>query len=183
MNRLFTLLVIITLSILIPTTFILGQEDNESSTFDSSTPRKAKSRAESHRSNVSVYVNNLLELASKAEGNIGEEMRLVAQEQNSSKEKISEAIEKIEKRGSLRTFLIGTDYKNLGKIRSELAKNEARLNKLNRTAEKMTSSTLSATTSEQIANLTKEQEELKNFIKQNESKLSLFGWFVKLFSK
>ena len=52
---------------------------------------------------------------------IGEEVKAVAKEQNESKEKIMDAMEKVESRGKFKTLLFGTDYKNIGKLRSEIA--------------------------------------------------------------
>ena len=90
---------------------------------------------------------------------------------------------KMEARNWLKTFLLGTDYKNIGMIRSEIAKTQNRINKLTRLLDSMTTSTGSVTTSEQIQNLVQAQTKLSDFIKQNEDKFSLFGWFVKLFNK
>ncbi len=47
----------------------------------------------------------------------------------------------------------------------------------------MPSSTLTASTTEQLQSLTQAQTKLEDFLKANENKFSLFGWFVKLFNK
>jgi len=155
--------------------------DSKNNQAGTSTPSK-RGNADIHRSTVSIFVKNLLDVANETGDGIGDEVRVIAQEQNDAKEKVSSAIDAIESRGGFKAFLIGTDYKNIGMIRSEMVKTQASIDKLNRAIEKMPTSTV-ATTSQEILNLTQEQERLNNFIKQNESKFSLFGWFAKLFNK
>ncbi len=138
--------------------------------------------AEEHRSTVAEFVKKLLEVADRNKGGIGEQVRVIAREQEDAQTTTVKAIEEIEGRNWLKTFLIGTDYKNLGMIRSEMVKTQSRIDKLNRLLETMTTSTGSVTTTEQIRLLMEAQTKLNNFLKANESRFSLFGWFVKLFN-
>ncbi len=142
-----------------------------------------RSEAEEHRSVVALFVQNLLQVADRNTNGIGEQVRAIAKDQEASDEAVTTEIEAVENRSSIKTFLIGTDYKNIGMIRSEMVKTDSRIDQLNRLLETMTTSTGSVTTSLEIQNLTNEQTKLENFLKQNESKFSLFGWFVKLFNK
>lgn len=141
-----------------------------------------QTNAEQHRSSVANSVQNILQVADR-EGGIGEEIRLIAQEQNKSVDSTVNAIEKIENRNKIKTFLIGTDYKNLGTLRSEIVKTTNRLEKLNKLVENVENEEDKTELQNQIKTLEEEKEKIENFVKDNESKFSLFGWFVKLFNR
>jgi len=66
-----------------------------------------------HRSTVATFVRSLLNIADKEQGGIGEQVRVVAQEQNETKDKVADGIDKIQNRSKIKTFLIGTDIKTL----------------------------------------------------------------------
>jgi len=152
-----------------------GKDEDENEEED-------EDEAEMRSSTVAKFVKKLLEVADKNKGGIGEEVRIVAREQEEEKERVFEAIEEVKSRSWLKTFLIGADYKNIGMIRSEIVKTQNRLDKLSGLLETMTTSTGATTTIEQIQNLAQAQTKLTDFLKVNESRFSLFGWFVKLFN-
>jgi len=137
-------------------------------------------RGDEHRNGVAIFVKGLLEVSGRV-GRIGEKVRTVAQEQASTTEKTIEAIDKVEKRSNFKTFLIGSDYKNLGAIRQEIVQTRNRLNDLNRDLEKVASSTSKTAVMNQIQLMEQEQTKLENFVNTNENRFSLFGWFVKMF--
>ena len=143
---------------------------------------KGQINAESHRSAVASYVQGLLAISDR-DGGIGEQVRVIAQQQNDSKEKSIGAIDKIEKRSKIKTFLLGTDYKNLGALRSEMVKSRNSIEQLQRLVEKTNNKDSKTELQTQIDNLEKEQVKINTFISDNESKFSLFGWAAKLFVK
>lgn len=136
-----------------------------------------------HQSTVSIFVQTLLNVADKEQGGIGEQVRVVAQAQNETKDKIADGIDKIKNRGKVKTFLIGTDYKNIGQLRSEMVKAGNQIDWLKRLLDKTTSEESKTALQGQVQILEQEQQNIEDFLKVNESKFSLFGWFVKLFSK
>lgn len=155
------------------------EDDNATSTEDGD--GEGKGRGDEHRSEVAKFVKTLLEIADRT-GGIGLQVRIIAQEQASSTEKIAKSLDEVEKRSSFKIFLIGSDYKNLGSIRSELAKTESRLEKLNTELEKVgLSAEEKVEINAEITALEQEQAELEEFIEDNEDKFSLFGWVVRLF--
>lgn len=156
-------------------------DENRSSTEESTTT--GQSMSEEHRSKVATFVQNLLKSTDKNEGGIGEQVRQVAKDEDDSEATTTEAIKEIENRSSFKTFLIGTDYKNIGVIRSQVAKTEAHIDQLNRLIDTMPTSTIATSTAEQLSSLKQTEDKLKQFITDNENKFSLFGWFVRLFTK
>lgn len=130
------------------------------------------------RSDVAEAVQNILRVGNK-NGGIGEQVRVIARELASSTDRIREAKEKVEDRSGFVTFLAGTDYKSLGAIRSELAKNDARLGQLRSEIGKFIEWEQNEIEVE-IAKIEGERAELLEFIEAHEDKFSLFGWFARL---
>lgn len=143
---------------------------------------KVQDISEQHKSAVSAFVKNLLQVADR-DGGIGEQVRAIAQQQKETIDATVQAVEKVQKRNKVKTFLIGSDYKNLGALRSEMVQTRNRIEQLNRLAENTQDEGVKTEIENQIKALEDEQTKIENFIKTNESKFSLFGWFVKLFNK
>lgn len=142
-----------------------------------------RGQAETHRSEVAEFVLNLLKVAEKEPGGIGEQIRNIAREQNEATEKIAPSLEKIEKRNKIKTFFIGTDYKNLGQLRSEMVRVRNRIERLKRLQERIENEQERNEIQSQIQAMERERARIEDFIKANEEKFSLFGWFLKLFNK
>ncbi len=158
------------------------RDSDEESTSTASSSKSRSPKADEHRSAVALFVQNLLKIADR-DGGIGEQVREVAKEQNDSGTSTEESIKKLETRSRLKTFLIGTDYKNLGAIRSELAKTEKRIERLNELASSTWSTRMKTDLDEQVKLLQEEKAKLDAFVKANESRFSLFGWFVRLVNR
>jgi predicted nucleic acid-binding Zn-ribbon protein len=135
-----------------------------------------------HRSAVANFVQSLLQVADREEG-IGPQVKVIAQQQNDSEATTNQAIEKVQSRSKIKTFLIGTDYKNIGALRSEMVQTRNRLDQLKRLIETVTNEADKTELQNQITALEQEQQKIDDFLKANESKFSLFGWFVKLFNR
>ncbi|OHA97942.1 MAG: hypothetical protein A3E02_00875 [Candidatus Zambryskibacteria bacterium RIFCSPHIGHO2_12_FULL_38_34] len=160
-----------------------GTVDDDSSVEQERSDDDSNDVAEEHRSSVSAFVQNLLDLADEDKSGIGEQVREVAKEQNDSKERVAKAVEEVQKRSKINIFIFGPDFKNIGKIRSEIVQTENRIEKLNKLLTGTSTTTISASTTLEVENLRIEQEKLNNFVIENENVFSLLGWFVKLFSK
>lgn len=139
-------------------------------------------RSATHRSVVSAAVEKLREVAGK-DRNIGEEVRVIAQEQEDANAESTMAMEAVELRSALRTFLLGTDYKNLGVLRSTLVTTENHISRLNRAVERAADPAVKIDLNAQISALQEEHMKVETFIKDNESKFSLFGWLARLFAR
>jgi hypothetical protein len=146
------------------------------------TSTQDQSTGESHRSEVSVFVHSLLNIADREHG-IGSEVREVAMSQQHSASTSAEAMMRVQARGALRTFILGSDYRSLGEIRSEIATTTANIAKLQRLLASATSDADKAELSAQIKVLENAQVSVSAFVKAHESSFSLLGWFTKLFAK
>lgn len=159
-----------------------SKSDDNGKPMSASTTSKARGQltAEAQRSVTASFVQSLLSAADRDTG-IGTEVRAVAQSQQESASTTAEAVAKVEGRSEIMVFLFGTDWKNLGAVRSEVAKTGADIEKLRAALSKTTSSSVRADLEVQINVLEDQQENLANFVAEHESSFSLFGWFTKLF--
>jgi hypothetical protein len=164
-------------------------KDNSKASTSTSSPKDAKNAtstgtttASENRSVVANFVQSLLKVANRQPG-IGAEVRAIAQAQNDSASTTEEAVVKTEARSGVKAFLVGTDYKNLGVIRSELAKTDKRIARLQEIANDTFNLNDRATLNAEIEALTNSQAKLRKFVADNEVKFSVFGWFTKLFQK
>lgn len=129
------------------------------------------------------FAQNLLQVANTENVETGKQLKIIAQEQNQIKNNIDERVKKIRGRNKIQTFLFGSDYKNLGQLRSEMVKVRNQIQKLQNTSEEVKNEDNRQILQQQIQTLEQEQTQINNFIKTNEGKFSLFGWFTKLFNK
>ena len=143
---------------------------------------KAQISVQAHAGTVSDFVQSLLQVADK-EGGVGEQVRLIAQQQNQSASTTIQAMEKVQTRNKVQTFLFGSDYKNLGALRSETVQTRNRLQQLNNLMVSVQSDTDKVELQAQVQVLEQEQTKIENFIKEQEGKFSLFGWLVRVFSQ
>ncbi len=153
-----------------------------SSTHSTSTATSTRSEGDEHRSDVAAFVQSLLKIANR-DGGIGAQVRVIANEKASSSTTTVESIAKVETRSALKTFLIGADYKNIGVIRSELAKTDKLLERLAVLASSTTNAQVKADLNAQITLLKADQVKVNAFVTAHENAFSLFGWFVKIFNK
>lgn len=114
----------------------------------------------------------------KAAGNtaVSEQIQQVVTEQEQTQEQTTEAIAEVESRGKVKTFLVGTDYKNLGQLRSGLVHNRNEIRKLTQTLTQVQTPEEKALIEAQLLTLTQERERIKTVITTNEDSFSLFGW-------
>jgi len=158
-------------------------QENNATTNGKNATSSGQINAEEHKSTVANFVQSLLSVANREQGGIGEQVRVITQQQNDSEATTSQAMEKVQTRNKIKTFLFGTDYKNLGGLRSEIVQTRNRLEQLNRVMENVQNEGDKTELQNQIQTLEQEQTKIENFIKVQEGKFSLFGWLVKMFNK
>ncbi len=156
-----------------------GMQGNATSTNASGS---GQITAEEHRSAVASFVQSLLAVADR-EGGIGAQVRVIARSQEESASTSANAIARVESRGGLQELLIGSDFRSLGELRSEMATTSANIAQLRNLLEKATSDADKAELSAQIQALEDIQANIEAFIEAHENSFSLFGWLAKLFAK
>jgi hypothetical protein len=148
--------------------------------FEKPDKAKGETNAQVHREKTEEVVQNLEQVVTQEEaaGNseISGQIGQVVKEQEQTQEQTAEAIEQVEKRGKVKTFLVGTDYKNLGQLRSSLVHNRNDIRKLTQALAQVQGGENTVLLQGQIADLMLERERIKSIIQTNESSFSLFGW-------
>lgn len=162
-------------------TSMRNSDDNDSSAgSDSDGDRDENTSGVEHRSVVATFVHSLLTVADR-EGGIGAQVRAIAKAQNDSGTTTVSAMTQIDSRSGLKTFFFGSDYKNLGKIRAEIATTTKTLEQLKALLSSTTNVSDRAELSAQINALQAEQVRVQAYVKAHEDVFSLFGWFNKMF--
>lgn len=137
---------------------------------------------EERKAEIAAIKDKLLEIAKK-NSRVAEDVNAVADDVEQAGNDAVDSQTKIEERSKLKTFLFGSDYKNLGTLRSTLVSTQNQIDRLTKAKERTTNSTTIAEIDAQIAKLTEMKDKATNFVSNNESKFSLFGWVRKIFSQ
>ena len=146
----------------------------------------SKSDVNSHVSKVKNTVLEIKKIA-KTEKEVGNVE--VADEIIESVDEISYAsvdnigsLDEVDTRPAWKSFLFGPDYKNLGKIRSNLVQTRNQIRKIEKTMEKNMGEEESNTLRARLGELEEERLRIFNYIDERNDGFSLFGWLAKLMS-
>lgn len=120
------------------------------------------------------------QVKTKTREEIASELEEVSEQTEAKQDETVEAINEIEQRGGFKKFLIGTDYENLGQLRSSLAHNENQTRKLTSLLESTVEEETKTAIQDQLIVLMQERERIKTVISENEQGFSLLGWVFRL---
>lgn len=164
---------------------VSSQKKNEEKTinlknFEKPDKAKGETNGQVHKEKIRNTVENLNQVATqeKAAGNVktSNKLQQVIQEQEQTQEQTANAIDQVENRGKIKTFLLGTDYKNLGQLRSSLVHNRNQIRKLTQAMAQVQNEGDKALLQTQLETLMQERERIKDVIATNENSFSLLGW-------
>ena len=159
------------------------EKTTELKNFEKADKVMGESNAQIHKEKSEEVSKKLKEAATEEEavGNaeVSDQIETVAAEQEQTQVEVTAAIEEVEGRGKIKTFLIGTDYKNLGQLRSNLVQNRNEIRKLTKTLSQTQTPESAALIQAQLMTMTQERERIKSVITANEEGFSLFGWVAK----
>lgn len=132
---------------------------------------------------VALKVRKLL-LNRDFKGGIGEEVRLIAQNQIKAQEKIVGELTELEDRPGWQRFFFGNKQSSIDGIESVLLENETRIDELVVLLEDETLSIADSTALEEsILELKAQQESLEAHLSNAGEEFSLFGFFKNLFKR
>jgi hypothetical protein len=139
-------------------------------------------RALDHMSEVAKKVEQIL-TSKIGKGGIGDQVRVVAQEQKQAQGKIETELTKINGRGSILKALLGPDYKALKNMQEQIVQNELRIQQLEELKARLTLSADIAMVDEVIDLMTEQNILLQEKIAAEEKTSSMFGWLFRYFLK
>jgi hypothetical protein len=144
----------------------------------SETANDSSGEAKVYRSTVATFVKGLLSIADR-DGGIGAEVRVIAKSQQDSASTSAHAMLKAEanKEKGFKAFLLGSNYKTIGQLRSEMVVTKNNIEKLEKLALSATDAQVKADLSAQIKVLEESQVKIQAFIAANKG-FSLLGWAI-----
>lgn len=140
-------------------------------------------KAAQHRKNIEEVVEDLNNVAETEDfvGNtdVSDDIEEIADEEEEEVDEVADAIEAVEGRPKWKTLLFGSDYKNLGQLRSSLAHNTNAIRKLTKTTGEVVAEGSDETLTGSLATLYEERALIQGVIEENEDSFSLLGWVVR----
>lgn len=132
-------------------------------------------------SNVAAKVEELLATKS-LQGGIGQQVKVIAQEQKTAQAEIQTELGKVDNRGGLLKSIIGPDFKALKNMQKQMEQNQLRIQQLTQLQSQLTNQSDITQVKEMILALTDQNIALQDKFDLEEGSSSLFGWLFRLFT-
>lgn len=104
----------------------------------------------------------------------------LAEDLEENQVEVAGSVKKFENQNKAKTFLMGTDYKNLGQLRSSMVQNRNQIRQLTQLIDQTEDGEIKTALQEELRLMAQEREDINNLIKEEESTFSLFGWAFRL---
>ncbi len=203
MKKIFSLLLVVTLIVLLPTVVLSAKNieqnqnrgqiqnqkeetelavENQEQEKNSKEAAPRSDKAQEQMSEVAKKVEELL-TAEGQEGGIGKEISEFAKQQQGAQRAIKENLARLEARQGILKTLFGPDKEALKKLKQQAQQTRLRIKKLEKLQNRVTNDALQTQIKETLSVLKKQNTTLLQQISQEEEKFSFFGWFKKLFAK
>lgn len=153
-----------------------GQAKDQSKSIS---PRNETARK--HMSIVAQKVEDLL-TTQRVKRGIGEQVSVVAKEQQQAQEETEDQLDELEARPDWARRLIGPNYKAIVNLNRQLERNQERIQKLEKLKAQITSQIDKTQVNETIDALTKHDSALQEYLNSEEKTASLLGWFFRMFA-
>lgn len=134
------------------------------------------------RSQVANAVQAMLLVADRT-GGIGEQVRVIARNQNQNQEEINASLNKVQNRNKTAKFFIGANYKELNNAQKLLEQNKVQLQKLMELKAEIQNEGDLQVLENQIQLLNQVNAQIQNELNSENQGFSLLGWLFKRFSK
>lgn len=141
-----------------------------------------ENQGEQRRSHVANAVQEMLAVADR-NPSIGQQIRIIAQNQNQEQEEMESALQVTKKRSGVVKFLIGPNYKELKKVENRLENNKNRLEELRGLRNQLKDSSDADVLAQQIQIMEQIGAELESEVNKEKQGISLFGWLFRWISK
>jgi len=140
--------------------------------------KEALSRSETV-SNVAQKVEELL-TAETMSGDIGQQVKAIAQEQKIAQEQLHVELGKIDSRGGLLKSIIGPDFKALKNIQKQMEQNQLRIQQLEQLKTQLSNQGDTSLIQATMESLVQQNVALQEQTIAEEKTKSLFGWLFRL---
>lgn len=134
------------------------------------------------RSNVANAVQQMLQV-SERNGVSGEQVRVIAQNQNQNQIELENALLKIQERNNFAKFFIGSDFQAINNAKAILEQSNQQIKELVQVKNQLENSSDQQILTEQIQLLENVNLQIENDLNNSQKGFSLLGWMFKLFAK
>ncbi len=134
------------------------------------------------RSEVANAVQEMLQVAER-NGGIGQQVKVIAQNQTQNQEKIEASLEEAQSRGDFAKFFIGPKYSEINDAKELLAQNREEIKQLNQVKNQLMNQADQEKLLEQVQVIEEANLEIENSLDEAQKGFSLFGWAFRLFSR
>ncbi|MDE2031115.1 MAG: hypothetical protein KGI58_02555 [Patescibacteria group bacterium] len=138
--------------------------------------------SEQRRSQVANAVQEMLKVADRS-GGIGEQVKIIAQDQNQNQDKLEASLAKVQDRSGFAKFFIGPNYGEINNAQKLLAQNNEQIKQLTEIKAKISNQADQQVLDQQIQTLNNANLEVNASLKASEKGFSLLGWLFKIFAK
>jgi hypothetical protein len=138
--------------------------------------------SEQRRSRVANAVQEMLQIV-EANGGVGQQIKVIAQNQNQNQEKIEASLQKVQNRSGFAKFFIGANYGEINNAKKILEQNHEQIQQLNKIKSQLSSQNDQKQLTVQIQTLEQINLQIGNYLETAQKGFSLFGWMFRLFSK
>lgn len=159
-----------------------NQIQNSEQEVSQSQNKSGSAIAQQRRSQVANAVQEMLRLADR-NGGIGQQVRIIAQNQTQNQEKLEANLEKVQSRSRFAKFFVGPNYGEINKAKKILEQNREQIMQLNQIKDQLIDQGDGQTLNEQIQTLEQANSEIENSLGTARKGFSLFGWIFRLFAK
>lgn len=162
-----------------------GNKDDSKQDDKSNNKEKEKERSQissERKSAVATAVQEMLQVADR-NGGIGEQVRVIAQNQIKTQAALENKLEEVEGRGAFVHFLIGPKYSGIKDAEKLLEQNQEQINNLNQVKLELKNESDIQVLDQQIKLLEQANIEISNSLETSKKGFSLFGWLSKVFVK
>jgi hypothetical protein len=148
-------------------------------------PKEISPRSETATQHMSIVAQKVEALLADTtmQGGIGQQVKVIAQEQKMAQVQLRTELEKVDDRGGLLKSIVGPDFKALKNMQQEVEQNQLRIEQLTLLQNQLTNQADIDQVQEMIRVLTEQNISLQDRVSLEEQSGSMLGWLFKLFAK
>lgn len=147
-------------------------------------PKVTSPRSETATQSMSIVAQKVEELLTTQaiKGGIGQQVKVIAQEQKSAQEQIQAELGKVDSRGGLLKAIIGPNFGALKNMQKQMEQNQLRIQKLEELQSQLVNQEEITQVQEAIQAIVDQNVALQDRVALEEKSFSAFGWLFKFFA-
>ncbi len=136
---------------------------------------------DSYENEIEDWAEGLEDVAEIEGGEIGSVIKALIAEQKMSGQEVGQTLQSVDQRNVILQTLFGAKLSDIEKLNTEITANKSRIEKLKQAAAAIDDPEVQLIINEQIKSLETETTKLEAFASGQENRLSVLGWFFRLF--